>query len=116
MTPLPGLSKAVLNATLYYERGGFSIRLNQSYRSKFLGEVTGFGAGRVNRNILAQGWLDGQIGYEFAGGALQGLALQFQVNNITGETMTTYQNNDVRQVIDWQSYGTQYLLGLSYKL
>ncbi len=120
-TPLPGLSKDVYNVTLYYERAGFSVRLNESYRSKFLGEVTGYGAGLASSYIKSQGWLDGQIGYEFQSGSLQGMSVLFQVNNITDETQVSYNVNlnnlnDTRQVLDWQRYGRQFLFGITYKL
>ena len=119
--PLEGLSKLVNNVTLYYERGGFSIRLNDSYRSKFLGEVTGYGAGLESKNIDEQAWLDGQIGYTFQSGSLEGASILFQVNNITNQTQVQYQvnpddHNDRSRVLDWQRYGTQFLFGVTYKL
>jgi iron complex outermembrane recepter protein len=119
--PLEGLSKLVNNVTLYYERGGFSIRLNDSYRSKFLGEVTGFGATRELTMIRPQSWLDGQIGYEFKDGSMQGLSVLFQVNNILNQTQISYLRvdtdlNDARKVHDYQKYGTTFLFGVAYKM
>ena len=113
-TPLPGLSKYVTNATVFFEKNGFSARLNHSYRSTFLGQVTGFDSSLTQRNIKAQGWLDGQIGYSFDSGKLKGASAYLQVINITGETMTSYLNNDPKQLSAWQNYGTQFLLGVGY--
>ncbi len=48
---LPGLSETVINTTIYYENGGFEARVSNRYRSDFLGEVTGFGAGRELRFV-----------------------------------------------------------------
>jgi len=111
---IPGLSKTVGNLTVYYEKNGFSVRVSDRYRSKFLGEVSGFGNGRNYRMVKEESVVDGQIGYSFTDGPLEGLSALFQVNNVTDEPFTTYQN-DERQVIDYQRYGRTYLVGLSYK-
>ncbi len=112
---LPGLSETVINTTVYYERGGFEARVSNRYRDDFLGEVTGFGAGRELRLVNGESVLDAQIGYRFDAGALEGLAIQFQANNITDEPFSSFINGDDRQVKDYQRYGTTYLVGLSYR-
>jgi len=38
-----------------------------------------------------------------------------QAKNLTDRPFITYQNNDPRQVIDYQRYGRDYYIGLSYK-
>lgn len=118
---MPGLSKSVLNVTAYYEKNGFSVRINESYRSRFLGEVTGYGAGLQSKSIDEQGWLDGQIGYTFQSGTMEGASVLFQVTNITNQKQVQYQENtldkaDRSRVLDWQRYGTQFLFGVTYKL
>lgn len=112
---IPGLSKTVANLTVYYEKNGFSFRISDRYRSKFLGEVTGFGNGRNYRMVKGESVVDSQIGYTFNDGPMEGLSVLAQVNNLTDEPFTTYQNNDQRQVIDYQRYGRTYLIGLNYK-
>ncbi|MBU4433193.1 MAG: outer membrane beta-barrel protein, partial [Alphaproteobacteria bacterium] len=111
---IPGLSKTVANLTVYYEKHGFSARVSERYRSKFLGEVSGFGNGRNYRMVKGETIVDGQLGYSFTDGPLDGLSALFQVNNLTDEPFTTYQGEE-RQVIDFQRYGRTYLVGLSYK-
>lgn len=112
---LPGLSETVVNSTIYYERAGFSARLSNRYRSDFLGEVTGFGANRELRQVKGESVLDGQLGYQFEGGPLDGLSLLFQANNITDEPFTTFEGGDERRVRDYQSYGRTFLFGVSYR-
>jgi len=114
-TPIPGLSKTVANLTVYYEKNGFSFRVSDRYRSKFLGEVTGFGNGRNYRMVKGESVVDSQIGYTFSDGPMNGLSILAQVNNLTNEPFVTYQNNDPRQVIDYQNYGRTYLVGLNYR-
>jgi iron complex outermembrane receptor protein len=114
-TPIPGLSKTVANLTVYYEKNGFSFRVSDRYRSKYLGEVTGFGNGRNYRMVKGEAVVDSQVGYTFSDGPMEGLSLLAQVNNLTNEPFVTYQNNDPRQVIDYQNYGRTFLVGLNYK-
>ncbi len=114
-TPLPGLSDEVVNLTLYYEKGGFSARVSNNYRSEFLGEVAGFGAARTERSIAAQELLDAQVSYSFDSGRFDGLTLFFQGTNLTDEPFYSYLSDDKSRIKDYQIYGRTYFLGLSYK-
>ena len=110
---LPGLSEDVYNLTAYYETDLFSIRASGRYRSEFLGEVSGFGAGREFRTVDEETVIDAQASW-FFGGRLTGLTALLQVYNLTDEAFRTYANDDTRQIIDYQRYGRTYLAGLSY--
>lgn len=112
---LPGLSKWVYNAELYFEKSGFQARVNYRYRGKFLGEVAGLSAAPTYREAKAEGILDAQLGYEFQSGALKGLGILVEAKNLTNRPFVTYQNDDPRQVIDYQRYGRDYYVGLTYK-
>ncbi|MFN3945963.1 MAG: TonB-dependent receptor [Allosphingosinicella sp.] len=113
---LPGYSKWVGNLTAYFERAGFSIRGSARHRSSFIGELRGFGGGNERRRAAAETVIDAQVSYEFQQGSmLQGLTILGQVNNITDEPFVTFADDDRRRVIDHQSYGRRYLLGVSYR-
>jgi iron complex outermembrane receptor protein len=112
---MPGLSKKVVNTTFYYENNGFNARISNRYRSKFLGEVAGLSAARIYRTVDTESVLDAQIGYEFREGPLDGLSILLQANNITDEPFKTYENNDPRRTVDYQKYGTTYMVGVSYR-
>lgn len=113
---LPGYSKWVANATLFFEKNGFNVRGSMRYRSTFVGEVSGFAANRVRRRAAPETIFDAQIGYDFQeGSALQGLSLYIQGQNLTNEPFVTTNPGDVRQVIDYQTYGRRFLAGFSYK-
>jgi len=112
---LPGLSDWVGSAELYFEKWGFQARASYRYRSSFLGEVAGLSAAPTYRQAKAEGILDAQIGYEFQSGALKGFSILAQAKNLTDRPFVTYQNNDPRQVIDYQRYGRDYYLGITYK-
>ncbi len=113
---LPGLSDWVGNASVYYEKHGLQLRASYRYRSKFLAEVAGLSANPTYRTAKAEGILDAQIGYDFQpGSALEGLSVLFQARNLTDRPFITYQNNDPRQVIDYQRYGRDFYVAVSYK-
>ena len=113
-TTVPGLSKWVANTTVYYEKHGFQARLSHRYRTKFLGEVAGFGAGRILRSAKGESILDAQLSYSFESGPFKGITILAQANNLTDEPFVTFQEPDRRLVIDHQSFGRTYLFGASY--
>ncbi|MFZ5617718.1 MAG: TonB-dependent receptor [Pseudomonadota bacterium] len=112
---VPGLSKWIANTSVYFERGGFEARVSHRYRSDFLAEVSGISATRILRTAKSESIIDAQVGYRFGSGALEGLNVYVQGNNLTDEPFVTFDNGDARQVIDYQSYGRTYLVGLNYK-
>jgi TonB-dependent receptor len=113
--PLPGLSKTVWNATLYYEKYGFSARVATRSRSRYIGEITNFANDRAFRFVKGDTITDFQMGYEFGEGRFNGLSVLFQVNNLTDEPYVAYAVDESR-IIDYQTYGRQFLFGINYKL
>ncbi len=111
---IPGLSEQVGNITLYYERAGFSGRVSGRYRSDFLGEVSGFANGRDFRTVESETVVDAQLSYMFQSGPAEGMSVLLQGYNLTDEPFVTFENDDPRQVRNFQSYGRSYLVGLSY--
>jgi iron complex outermembrane receptor protein len=58
-----------------------------------------------------------QIGYELQSGRFKGLGLLFQINNVTNTPYVVTQTVDgVTALKEYQEFGRQFLLGLSYKL
>lgn len=121
---LPGLSKVVGNLTAYYEKSGFSARVSQRYRSAFQGEITTLFTAREYTEVLADRQTDMQIGYEFGPSSkLSGWSMMFQVNNLTNSPYRTVQRSDFgaggdfyTTPLEYNEYGRQYLLGISYKM
>ena len=113
--PLPGLSEDVWNATLYYEKYGFSARIATRYRSEYIGEVTNFANERGLRYVDDDMITDAQVSYLFGDGALKGLQILLQVNNLTNEPYIAY-SQDKSRLMDYQEYGAQYLFGINYRL
>jgi iron complex outermembrane recepter protein len=111
---LPGLSDWVANAELYFEKNGFQVRGSYRYRSSFLGELAGLSANPEFRQASAEVIVDAQIGYEFQGGPLKGLSILLQGKNLTDRPFITTEG-DPRLVREYQRYGRDYYLGVSYK-
>ncbi|RSU51724.1 TonB-dependent receptor [Sphingomonas sp. S-NIH.Pt15_0812] len=112
---LPGYSRWVANGTAYFEKWGFSARGSVRYRSSFIGEVSGLAANRVNRNARGELIVDGQIGYDFSNGFLQGLSVYLQGQNLTNTPFVTQNPGQDLQIIDYQRYGRRYLAGFTMK-
>ncbi|HWH17661.1 MAG TPA: TonB-dependent receptor [Allosphingosinicella sp.] len=112
---MPGLSRWVANGTVYFEKYGFQARASGRYRSKFLAEVSGLSLVRDRIMARSEFVVDAQIGYNFQGGALEGLGILLTGSNLTNEPFVTYYNDDIRQVRDYQNYGRNYMLGVSYR-
>jgi len=112
---VPGLSKWVANGTLYYQRGGFEARVSDSYRSSFLGEVSGISASRILQVVDGGSTYDAQVSYSFNSGALKGLTFVLQGSNLSNKIFSTYENNDPRRVLTWERYGRRYEIGIGYK-
>jgi iron complex outermembrane recepter protein len=111
---VPGLSKWVVNSTLYFEKNGYQARVSHRYRAKFLAEVSGISATRILRSGKSESIFDAQIGYAFKEGPMEGVTVILQANNISNEPFVTFQGPDQRLVIDHQSFGRSFLFGVSY--
>ncbi len=115
-TSIPGLSRKVASATIYYERGGFSARVSERYRSAYRGNIYTFGPRGENfRTIHTEQVIDAQISYEFKSGPMKGFTVILQGYNLTDEPLQTSEQGDPRLVVDYQSYGASYSAGVSYK-
>lgn len=121
---IPGLSGTIYNLTAYYEKGGFQARISQRYRSKFKGEVVQLFATRGFTEILADKQVDAQLGYTIQSGALEGLGVLFQVNNLTDspyrtrlgiDTGGTTTSDGSTLLETYEKYGRQFLLGFNYR-
>ena len=120
--PLDGLSGRVTNITAYYEDHGFSARISQRHRSRFVTTVRGTFGENVPSAINAESIVDAQLGYAFQG-RMDGLSLLFQVNNLTDEPYETEVgvsvgsvNPDATLPERFTTYGREYLVGFNYKL
>ena len=114
-TSLPGLSKYISNATVYYDRYGFSARLSRRSRSDFIGEVQGFGGDRTLKAFRGEAVSDVQLGYTFQSGPLQNLSLLVQVNNIENEPFRASFDDRDDLPREYFEYGRTYLVGLNYR-
>jgi iron complex outermembrane receptor protein len=118
---IPGLSKIVANATLYYEKHGFGARISQRYRDGYRGEYSALFGQRQYRNTLSERTTDLQLSYAFADTSrLKGLSLLFQVNNLTDEPFRTSVSESTGTGLffpeEYTQYGRQYMLGFRYEL
>ncbi len=115
---IPGLSKKIYQATLYYERNGFEARLSGRYRDSYATEFYGLSMALTPTTDQGATIWDAQIGYDFgaAGHArLDGLRITLQAQNLTNETTVSAADDDSRRVNRYQNFGANYLLGVNYR-
>ncbi len=112
--PFPGLSKYVSQATVYYEKYGFSARVAATHRSDFLGEIQAFGADQQLVDIRGETVADLQLEYKMPTGRFEGVTFLFQVNNLFNEPYRQYLGVH-NQPEQYTTYGRQILFGVNYK-
>ncbi|HZF17494.1 MAG TPA: TonB-dependent receptor [Steroidobacteraceae bacterium] len=122
---LDGFSGTVNSIEAYFERGGFSARISERYRSAFTATTRGVILNTLrSTHIDAERQLDAQLGYAFNSGALNGLTLLLQGNNLTNAPSVTRQSPETvgavgssAGLLPWEddNYGVLVLLGASYK-
>jgi iron complex outermembrane recepter protein len=113
--PLPGLSKRVTNARVYFEKYGFQVALAARQRSDFLGEISDFQDNRQYTFVKAETTADAQVSYEFGSGILKGLGVTFQAGNLTNSKFERF-NPENGNIVETIKYGKSYTLGINYKL
>ena len=122
-TTLPGLSTKSSDVGIFYEKNGWSIRLDQNYRSDYTGEITAAFGQLGYTKIRAHTQTDLQAGYEFTSGPANGLSLLLQVVNLTNTPslvdLKVQNNPDNITMFEPQRYnvtGRTILFGINYKL
>jgi iron complex outermembrane receptor protein len=123
---LDGFSGTVNSVAVYYEKSGFSARVSQRYRSAFTATTRGILLNNeTNTHIDAEKQIDAQVGYSFEEGALKGLSILLQGNNLTNqpaiqrfspETVGGAGNSKGLMPWKYDDYGRTILIGATYKL
>ena len=121
-TTFPGFSKKVGALTLYYEKYGASVRIAETYRSPFTGEVVGNFDQLGYTQIEIERTLNLQAGYEFQDGRLKGLSFLLQINNLNNSPYRTVQitslpvSGSFSTPLEYDTFGRSFLFGVNYKL
>jgi iron complex outermembrane receptor protein len=121
-TTFPGFSKKVGALTLYYEKYGASVRIAETYRSPFTGEVVGNFDQLGYTQIEIERTLNLQAGYEFPDGRLKGLSFLLQINNLNNSPYRTVQitslpaGGSFSTPLEYDTFGRTFLFGVNYKL
>jgi len=111
---LPGLSKTVASATLYYERYGFAARIATRYRSNYIGEIDDYAGDRALEYVRHELITDFQTSYELQQGPAKGLMFLFQVNNLSNTPFIDYSADQTR-IRDYETFGRDMFFGVNYK-
>lgn len=107
---IPELSKFSGNVTFYYEKNGFTFRINDRYRSSYVQEVPNFDGTLQSIEGAAENIVDLQVSY-----AWDPLTFSFAAENLTDEPMNSFLGGNPRHPEYYKLFGTNLLFGVSYK-
>ncbi|HEX8756710.1 MAG TPA: TonB-dependent receptor [Steroidobacteraceae bacterium] len=119
---LPGLSRDSGSLTVYYERGGFSARLAEIYRSSYTGEAVALFDQLGYTKVLTYKEADFQANYAFNSGTFNGLTLLLDVSNLTNAPYRTEQvsgmpnNVMVPEPLEFDTWGRTVSVGFRYSV
>jgi len=111
---LPGLSKNVTTARLYYEKNGWQLSYAAYRRSDFIGQILDYRSDAQFTFIKAETIVDAQVGYEFQQGWFKGLSLLLQGHNLSNAPFQEF-TSDRNIITNSIKYGKTYRLGANYK-
>jgi iron complex outermembrane receptor protein len=123
---LPQYSKYIGNVTFYYEKNGWSLRINDRYRSKYDQEVVDYNGGLQPVLGDAENIVDLQAGYDITTGPLKNLSFTFSAENLTNTAMNSYTGTwDAaaqkatpampKDSVYYKLFGTNIMFGVRYK-
>ncbi|WP_430392356.1 TonB-dependent receptor [Dyella sp. 20L07] len=108
---LPGLSKRVASAAVFYDYGPFSARVSGNYRSSFLSD-TQMAVSNQLVTFAAETVYDFQASYDVT----KQLSVVYQMLNLTNQPTRTYFGGNPQQTGTIQYFGRTSYLGLNLKL
>jgi iron complex outermembrane receptor protein len=112
---IPELSKYIFNVSFYYEKNGFSLRINDRFRSSYVQEVPNFNGSLQAIEGAKENTIDIQAGYQFREGRYKGLAFTVSAENVTDTPMNSFVSGDPKQPEYYKLFGTNLLFGVSYR-
>ncbi|MDO6475444.1 TonB-dependent receptor [Alteromonas sp. 1_MG-2023] len=109
--PLTGQSDESANFTLYWEDDVFSARLSAAYRGEFYTNLSSTDE-RKWRIMDSTTYVDFSTSYKIS----ENLKVSLEGINLTDETIDEYIDADAMRIINSQSTGRQFFLGVSYRM
>jgi TonB-dependent receptor len=104
----PGTSQIVYNIGLYYEMFGASVRLNYQWRDDWFSEI---GSPDTGGDLY---WAaDGELDFSARYALNESWEIYFDAANLTDQAGRRYVGDSSR-TIEWEQYGSRYLLGFRF--
>lgn len=107
---IPQLSKYSFNVTFYWEKDGYSFRINDRYRSSYVQEVPNFDGTLQAIQGAAENTVDLQIGYQW-----NNFNFTFAAENLTDTPENSFIGGNPNHPEYYKLFGTNLLLGVSYR-
>lgn len=113
---MPGLSKGVLNGTLYYQNSGFEARVSARHRTSFLTDIKDYKLDKMSSMAAAETIIDAQVSYDLTKVGINGLTLYLQGSNLTDEPFSLVRPKDgITLPLEIHTYGRNFMAGATYK-
>ncbi|KAB7647452.1 TonB-dependent receptor [Polymorphobacter fuscus] len=106
----PGTSDRIVNASLFYEKYGFSGRVSYQWRSDWVDTLGGFGVG-VNGDERRAGYANLDVALRYA--VTPNITVFVDATNLTNETYVAYQGARDRPT-EVEQIGRRYLGGVRF--
>ncbi len=106
----PGTSETIVNASLFYEKHGFSGRISYQWRDDWLDTLGGFGVGSTG-DEFRRGYDNLDVALRFA--LNDALTLFADLSNLTDAVYVVYEGNE-SQPTEVEQIGTRYMFGLRF--
>ena len=106
----PGTSETIVNASLFYEKFGFSGRVSYQWRSDWLDTLGGFGVGSSG-DEFRKGYENLDVALRYA--LNDNFTLYADFANLTNETYIAFQGDESRPT-EVEQIGTRTLFGVRY--
>jgi len=113
---MPGLSKGVINGTVYYQKYGFEARVSARHRSSFLTDIKDYKLDKLSFTAEPETIIDAQVSYDLTGVGVPGLTLYLQGSNLTDEPFSLVRKTDtITLPLEIHTYGRNFMFGATYK-
>lgn len=104
--PFQGMSDTIANASLFYEKAGFSARVSYQWRSDWLDTLGGLGSGESRK-----GYENVDVSLRYA--VSENFTLFADLSNLTDERYVAYEG-DASRPTEVEQIGERYMFGLRF--
>jgi len=113
---MPGLSRGVINGTVYFQKHGFEARASMRHRTSFLTDLKDYKLDKISFTAEPETIIDAQISYDLTEIGVKGLTVYLQGSNLTDEPFSLVRKTETLKLpLEIHTYGRNFMFGATYK-